>query len=247
MNEMINEKGSGAELNIQELLEAYLRRWKLIVVCMVVAAMATLAVSVFCITPMYRAGIKVYVNNRTVTEDKDTTSSGDLSASIYLVKGYELVTKSDSVLQVVADKLENDYTIAQLKSAITTEEEEDTVMFYLYVTLPDAVEAARVANVMAEAIPVEIPRIIHGTSAKVVDNAKIPSSKYSPNYTRNTILGAIAGILVAAAYVTVVYLRDTRIKDENDLTDMFDIPILGRIPQFENEPSSRYGYKADKK
>ena len=118
MNEMINEKGSGAELNIQELLEAYLRRWKLIVVCMVVAAMATLAVSVFCITPMYRAGIKVYVNNRTVTEDKDTTSSGDLSASIYLVKGYELVTKSDSVLQVVADKLENDYTIAQLKSAM---------------------------------------------------------------------------------------------------------------------------------
>ena len=108
MNEMINEKESGVELNIQELLVAYMRRWKLIVACVIIAAIVTLAVSVFCITPMYRASIKVYVNNRTSTEDKEQTSSGDLSASIYLVKGYQLVTVSDSVLQVVAEKLNND-------------------------------------------------------------------------------------------------------------------------------------------
>lgn len=247
MNEMINEKEAKTEFNVQELLEVCLRRWKLIVVCVLIAAIAAFTFSVFCMTPMYRAGIKVYVNNRTVTEDKETTSSGDLSASIYLVKGYQLVTESDSVLQVVAEKLDNDYTVNQLKSAITTQEEKDTVMFYLYVTLPDPVEAARVANAMAEAIPVEIPQIIHGTSAKVVDKAKVPSGRYSPSYTRNAILGAAAGLLAAVVYVTIIYLRDTRIKDENDLTDMFDIPILGRIPQFENESGNRYGYKADQK
>lgn len=247
MNEKINEKEAKVEFNIQELLEICLRRWKLLVVCVLIAAIVAFTYSVFCMIPMYRAGIKVYVNNRTVTEDKETTSSGDLSASIYLVKGYQLVTESDSVLQVVSEMLDGDYTINQLKSAITTQEEKDTVMFYLYVTLPDPVEAARVANAMAEAIPAEIPQIIHGTSAKVVDTAKIPTGRYSPSYTRNAILGAAAGLLAAVVYVTIVYLRDTRIKDENDLTDMYDIPILGRIPQFENDSTGRYGYTADKK
>ena len=247
MNEMINEKESGVELNIQELLVVYMRRWKLIVACVIIAAIVTLAVSVFCITPMYRASIKVYVNNRISTEDKEQTSSGDLSASIYLVKGYQLVTVSDSVLQVVAEKLNNDYTINQLKSAITTQEEEDTVMFYLYVTLPDPKEAARVANAVADTSPVELPKIIHGTSANVVDPARVPSAQYTPNYSSNTVLGAVAGFLLAIAYATVMHLRDTRIKDENDLTDMYDIPILGRIPHFDNESTNRYGYKSEEK
>ena len=247
MNGTINEKDTGTELNMQELLFTYLRRWKLIVACMLVAAIITLGVSYFCITPMYRAGIKVYVNNRTVTEDKEITSSGDLSASIYLVKGYQVVTTSDSVLQIVSDKLDKDYTIGQLRSAITTQPEDETVMFYLYVTLPDAEEAARVADAIAEVIPTEIPKIIHGTSAQVVDRARIPSGRYSPSYSRNAVLGAVVGMLLAIAYVTIIHLSDTRIKDENDLTELYDIPVLGRIPHFGNESSERYGYKAEQK
>ena len=247
MNEMINEKDTATEFNIQELFEICLRRWKLIVVCVLIGAIAAFGFSLFCMTPMYRAGIKVYVNNRTVTEDKEVTSSGDLSASIYLVKGYQLVAESDSVLQVVREMLDEDYSVAYLKNVITTQEEKDTGMFYLYVTMANPKEAARIANAMAEAIPAEIPQIIHGTSAKVVDNAKIPTGRYSPSYSRNAVLGAAAGMLAAVSYVTIVYLRDTRIKDENDLTDMFDIPILGRIPQFENDSAGHYGYKAETK
>ena len=39
-------------------------------------------------------------------------------------------------------------------------------------------------------------------------------------------------MLLALVYVTIMFLKDTRIKDENDLTDMFNMPILGRIPDF---------------
>lgn len=246
MNEMVNERETGVELNMQELLLAYLRKWKLIVVCVILAAVVALGLTMSLVTPMYRAGIKVYVNNRSVVEDKETTSSGDLSASIYLVKGYMIVAESDSVLEKVAEALGGEYTVAQLKSAITTEEIEDTVMFYLHVTLPDPEEAARIANVFAEVAPKEISGIIDGTSAKVVDTARVPTGRYSPSYSRNAILGAVGGLLLAIVYVTIMYLRDTHIKDENDLTDMFDIPILGRIPDFENESSgSGYAYKEE--
>lgn len=247
MNEIINEKEPGVELNFQELLVAYLRRWKLIAVCVILAASITLGLTLFFVTPTYRASIKVYVNNRTVVDDKEVTSSGDLSASIYLVEGYMVVAKSDTIMEKVAEKLNGDYTVNQLKSAVSTKKVENTVMFYLYVTLPDPKEAARVANVVAEVLPQEIPSIIDGTSAKVVDRAKVPSGRYEPNYSGNTALGAAGGFLAAIVYVTIMFLKDTRIKDENDLTDMFELPILGRIPDFDGEFSStKYSYTSDK-
>ena len=63
MNEIINEKEPGVELNFQELLVAYLRRWKLIAVCVILAASITLGLTLFFVTPTYRTSIKVYVNN----------------------------------------------------------------------------------------------------------------------------------------------------------------------------------------
>lgn len=246
MNEIINEKEPGVELNFQELLVAYLRRWKLIAVCVILAASIALGLTLFFVTPTYRASIKVYVNNRTIVEGSDYTSSSDLSASIYLVKGYMVVAESDTMVEKVAEELNGEYSVASLKQAINTEKVEDTVMFYLYVTLPDPGEAARVANAFAEVLPKETPNIIHGTSVKVVDTAKVPTSRYAPNYATNTVLGALGGFLAAIVYITIMFLKDTRIKDENDLTDMFELPILGRIPDFNGEFSStKYSYTSD--
>ena len=52
MNEMTNERELDTELNMQELLQTYLRRWKLIVLCMIVGIFAALGITAFCITPM---------------------------------------------------------------------------------------------------------------------------------------------------------------------------------------------------
>jgi capsular polysaccharide biosynthesis protein len=48
-----------------------------------------------------------------------------------------------------------------------------------------------------------------------------------------TILGAVAGALIVIVFLTVRKLSDTRIKNEEDLAALFDMPILGRIPDLE--------------
>lgn len=246
MSEIVNERETNTELNIQELLVAYLRQWKAIALCVILAAAITLGLTYYCITPMYRTGISMYVNNTNVEDDKNHLTSADLSASIYLVKGYMTVATSDAVLGKAAEKLDNKYTVDQLRNAITVERVEDTVIFNLYVTLSNPEEAARIANVLAEVAPVEIARVIEGSSARVVDTAKVPTGRYSPSYSRNTLLGAVGGLLLAIVYITIMYLQDTRIKDENDLTDMFDLPILGRIPDLDKETSGRrYGSETE--
>lgn len=239
MNEAMNEKEPSIELRLQDLLMAYLHKWKIIVLCMVVCGILAWGFTYFCITPMYRTGIKIYVSNYVSNEDviieNDRLTSADVSASIYLVKSYLIAAETDAVLDKAVDKLEGDYTAAQLRSAISVEQVENTVIFNLYVTHSDPLEAVRIANVLAEVIPEEGPKVMKGTSAAAIDTAKPIYKPYSPNFSNNVILGLAGGLLLALVYVTILFLKDTHIKDENDLTDMFNLPILGRIPDFNDE------------
>lgn len=239
MNENMNEKEPSVELRLQDLLMAYLHKWKVIVLCMVVCGILAWGFTYFCVTPMYRTSIKIYVSNYlggdNIEIQNDRLTNADVSASIYLVKSYLVAAETDIVLDEAVERLNGDYTAGQLRNAITVEQIENTVIFNLYVTHKDPLEAARIANVLADVIPEKGPEVMKGTSANTIDRAKPINKPYSPDFSNNVALGLAGGLLLALLYVTILFLKDTHIKDENDLTDMFNLPILGRIPDFNDE------------
>ena len=85
MNENMNEKEPSVELRLQDLLLAYLHKWKAIVVCMLVCGILAWGFTYFCVTPMYRTGIKIYVSNYIEGEDvviqNDRLTNADVSAT----------------------------------------------------------------------------------------------------------------------------------------------------------------------
>ena len=248
MKDIMEERENGVEINIMDLLVAYLRKWWLIAIGVGLAATAAFLITFFCITPKYQAMSSIYVNNNKVVGDKDYMSNSDLSAAINLVKSYIKVTESNRVLEKAAAKMNGDYTAEELKLIVEAEQIDETEIFGVYVTHESPEEAARIANAVAEVVPSEINSVIVGTSAHVIDPAQVPTSRYSPSYTRNVVIGGAAGLLAVLIYLTVMYLKDTRIRDENDLIDMFEIPVLGRIPDYEYAVSGRHSnYEIEKK
>jgi len=237
MNENVTEKESGLELKMQDLLMAYLRRWKVLTVCVILGIALAVGYTSLFITPMYRAKATIYVNNNRITESGGSLTSTDLNASIHLVKGYMILSKSDIVLEKAAVSLGGEYTAAQLRGMISTEQLDDTVIFALRVVHPDPQKAADIANALAKVIPEVGASTLKGSSAEVIDKAKVPSGIYSPSYSTNALMGAAGGLLLAVIYVTIIFLKDTRVKDENDLAEMFRLPILGRIPDLDEEYS----------
>ena len=233
MREMVDDRFNGFELNVQELLLAYLRRWWIIVLCLLIGAMSALGVVWKFVTPTYRAKVSIYVSNNKSVESLDYLSSSDISASLRLVNTYISITKSDRVLQKISEHLDGDYTSARLSAAISVEQMNSTEIFCIYADHEDPVEAARIANAAADVAPDEISNLIEGTSARVIDVARVPTSQFSPNYRRAILVGAAVGVAAALIFLTIAHLRDTRVKDENDLTSLVSLPILGRIPNFE--------------
>ena len=51
------------------------------------------------------------------------------------------------------------------------------------------------------------------------------------------------GVVLAVAYLTVNFLLDVRIKDEEDLNMLFDVPVLAQIPAFLGDRNKQHkGY-----
>ena len=251
MRDNMNEARDTVEIDLWKLMGVYLGRWKMIAFVTIAAAVVALGYTALLVTPLYQADVMIYVNNIESGQQVEYISASNLATSQQLVNTYKNIITSDSVLEVVAERLNMGYTAKDIRAMLTAAQVEETEIFEVYITHPDPVVAAQIANTVAEVAPGMIAEVVEGSSTKIIDYAKVPRSRYSPDHRKNTLLGAIAGVVAAVLYIALRYLLDVRIKDTEDLEMLFDIPVLGQIPVFnssENKSSGYgYGYSSRKK
>lgn len=233
------------EIDLQKLLLVYLKNWWLILLCGLLAAAVALIYTKNCITPLYRASVTVYVNNAKSSQTIDYITGSNLATSQQLVSTYVNIIQSDTVLTKVVESGGLDYTPEQVRSIMSANQVGETELFKVSISHPDPAMAAHIANTVAEVAPAEIAQIVEGSSTKIIDYAKVPEQRYTPSYSRNTLMGALLGCVLAAGFVTLRYLMDVRIKDEEDLEQLFDLPVLGQVPAFSQiKTKGQYGYGA---
>lgn len=232
------------EIDLMPLVSALLRKLWLILLCAVLTAGAAYLYTYYLVTPLYRAEVSVYVNNISSKVDSSSieyVSGSNLSTAKQLVTTYVNIISSDRVLSKVVEQADLDTSADQVRRMMTASSVGETEMFKIYITNADPELAAQVANAIADVAPDEIANIVEGSSTKIIDYAKVPGSPTSPNYQRSVMLGAALGAALAVAYVVLRTLLDRRIKSEEDLERLADIPVLGVIPEFNSDHKKGYG------
>ena len=106
MRGTMDERANALEIDLQELLLVYLRKWWIIFLCLAIGASVALGFTWKFVTPQYRASSSIYVNNSRGAEDMDYLSSSDLNAAQRLVNTYVSIAKSDRVLDKIAERLD---------------------------------------------------------------------------------------------------------------------------------------------
>lgn len=240
MNERMDGRVGMVEPDIKKLLLTCIRKWWLILFCAVTVGGAMLLYVTRYVTPLYTSTISVYVNNIRENQQIDYMSEGNISASARLVTTYINILKSERMMDEVSEQLDGDYTGAQIRSMISTSQMEDTEIFYLSVSHPNPKEAARIANAIAVIVPDQIASVIEGSSARIIDYGKVPDHRSSPSYTRTALYGAVIGAALALLLIVIRFLKDVRLKEQEDVAELFDYPILGVIPDFAKDPGSDY-------
>ncbi|MCX6082312.1 MAG: polysaccharide biosynthesis tyrosine autokinase [Chloroflexi bacterium] len=67
------------------------------------------------------------------------------------------------------------------------------------------------------------------TNVFVSEPASVPREPVSPMTTRNTLLAAFAGVLLAAGVIFLIDMLDDTIRNPDDIRQKFNLPVLGVI------------------
>ena len=67
-----------------------------------------------------------------------------------------------------------------------------------------------------------------------IREAGTPTKPISPNKVTNTSVGVTVGIVLACVISLFVELIDTTIKNDDDLSALYKVPVFAEIPDFEN-------------
>lgn len=68
-------------------------------------------------------------------------------------------------------------------------------------------------------------------NAEVVQPADVPTSASSPKIVRNTAIGGLIGVLLALALALILDRVDRRVREPDELEDIFELPIVGYVPE----------------
>lgn len=224
------------EVKIGDIVALILPKWPFLLICGLITAVVAYMYSTLFITPIYQASGTLYVTgdvqNSTEYVQKDTSLS-DLMLSQELAKTYGQILSSNTFFKSVAEKNGRgfDYEYIQRITSITNVEE--TGILYVSVKHQNPQVAYELTNTILELAPDELARVVVSGSANIIDAADLPEQPVSPSVPKNTVLGAFAGVFIAAAIVFMRDLFDNTIKTPDEIENIFGVPVLGMVPHIE--------------
>lgn len=231
------------EINLFELIEALWKRVGIIVVCTSLAAILAFGVTLFLITPKYQADVLIYVNNSSASSGStDIIDSGEITAAKSLVDVYIIIAKMRSTLEAVIAETGVDLKYEALSEMITAVAVDDTEIFRLTVTDSDPQRAALIANTLADLLPEKIAKIVDGSSVRIMEYATVPTSKSSPSYSKNVMIGAVMGLVLCSGVIVLIEILDDKIKNADLLVQRYELPLLAEIPDLYAKKHSTYKY-----
>ena len=231
------------EIDLLHLLSVLWHKAWIIALSIIVCGGMAFSYSYFGITPLYKARAMMYVNNTAISlgGTSFSISSGELTAAKSLLDIYVIILGSRTTMEAVIEEADLPYTYEQLSAMVTAGSVNDTEVFEIVATSPNPEEAKLIVNTITDILPDRIADIVDGSSVRIVDSAVTPTAKSSPSNTRNALIGALLGAVISCGVIVVIDLFNNTIRDEQYLTERYELPILASVPDMYRNGTSSYG------
>jgi capsular exopolysaccharide synthesis family protein len=220
-------------LDLSDYVRVVRRNWALILAISLAGLLAGGAAGILT-KPTYTADTQLFVAIQSSGSVQELQQGNTFSQA--RVQSYVKTVSSPAVLQPVIDTLGLEVSPGELSSQVTASTELNTVLINVSVTDHSPVQAAAIAQAVADSLIKTIDKLekpkTGGTSPvslSIIKPAVAPSSPSAPNTRLNILLGLLAGLAVG---VTVALIRtglDNRVRGESDLRRVTNAPVLGGI------------------
>lgn len=216
-------------MTLLELFQLLKNHLKLVIALPIIFALVTAVGSWIFLANTYTANVSMYVLANSSETQSNTSLSTDLSASQMITNDVSELIQSERVLNQAANQLgmsESELKGYDIKVTSST----TTRLITISVTGDTPNSAAAIANGVADNTNSVAQEIMNIEAVNVIDQAEVPTSPSGPPRTMYTAVAFLAGIFVAVAIVVLMDMINTRIRKPEEIEELLDIPVIGRIP-----------------
>lgn len=233
-----------SELSIIDIIKLFISKWWLFVICAVLIAAGTFVYSSYFIQPMYQSTTTLYVDPNPDQPFNLSTDAAGITYAQKVISTYMELLKTQVFLKSVSQDIYGKYTADQISKMITLSAVTNTELFKVTVKSNDPEDAHQIAQSFERLAPQRIIEVKGVNAVKIADPAVLSETRINNNTLKNTAIGFILGLVLAAGICILIELFDTKIKDEVDIEQHYKLNILGVIPNFEVSSSDKYSYKS---
>ena len=213
-------------MTLLELFRLLKKHLQIVVLLPIACALVVGLYSVVFVRNQYTATSSMYVLAQNDSSNSNSLYS-DLNASQMLTNDVAKLLKSDRIINQVGSEV----GIEELKGySVSVTSETTSRVITLSVTGPDPQTAADIVNRMVEDVSGVAQSVMNIESVNPVDMAQAPEKPSGPNRLLYTLVAFVAGLFAAIAIVVVSDMLNTKVRGSEDLEELIDVPIIGRIP-----------------
>lgn len=234
-------------IDLIELFYRLLAGWKLIAALSIAGAVIFGVITVFCISPKYKATATIYV----LSNKESAINMSDLQMGAALTNDYVKVFDMWEVHEQVITNLGLPYTYSQMSSMLSVKNIANTRMLDITVTSTDPSLAASIANEYATVASNFIADTMSTDKPNIVSTALVPANPFSPSKSKNVVIGFAAGFMLACLIIFIKMMRDDTYKTADDIMKYTGLATLAIIPvsaaNMKQTPSYKQQAKKEKK
>ena len=221
------------EIDLWELFQILLKNWLWILLSTLGCAILGLLITMFLITPKYRAEATMIVNTR---QDQTATVTNDqITSAQKLVDTYSIIIRSRRVIDPIMDKLNIEADYESFVKNIIVESVNDTQVMSIQVENKDPEIALQVVQEIVDRAPGAIISTVEAGSVNVVSepyvNSEVP---VSPSKLKNTAIAAFIGLFISSGAFLLIAFLDNTFKSEEDIQKQLGLVTIGIIPTTES-------------
>ncbi len=217
------------EINLKELWEYFVSKLYIVIIVLMVAILVSNIYILFLQTPLYKSTATL-VLTRAESNDTASITQNDVNLNQKLVGTYSEIIKSRRILNKVIKNLKIDTTWEQLQKNVSVKNKADTELITITVVSDDSKIAPSIANEIADVFSDDIITIYNIQNVSIIDYAIESERPYNINYTKQTAVAFVAGLVISCAIIFVMFYFDTTIKSSEEIEEKLGVTVLGSVP-----------------
>ena len=223
------------EIDLKELIQMFWEKKVQIILIIAIFSVIGIIYSVGFVTPLYAAKTSlILATNSSSTTNSGSITTTDVTLNSKLISTYTRLVKSDRVVRNVISNLALNMSDEELKKSVSVTVTDDTEFMEITVKNKDPETATKIANEISKVLIENVQEFYKAENVHIVDPAEVPEEPCNINHTKDIIIFAFVGLIVAIGYVFILNMIDTTIKTEEDIEKATGLRVLATLPLYES-------------